>query len=168
MSEVRFFQLSTEDIAFCAALGLEKGYDDDAEDKHQYTHICWPYDTWEGTLCQSDRLWGHAGVINEKSEIDCAACVEHLCTLRYNCILHTTPMKELFAAFGKLAGAVDTLSVVRNAANNLVDFSDSTVEENERLFAAGYPPPSLESIRVALADDHARHVANIDAKPPKT
>jgi hypothetical protein len=126
--------LTSEEVSFCDSLGLEVGFDDDNPELHQFTHICWPYAAYEGSLCDTNRLWFHGGrfgSLRNPAAIDCVACLEKLQQLR-----GASPV--LLNVIGRLAEAVETLSAVANAG-------DLTYE------------------RAARARDEARHARNAEA-----
>jgi len=82
---LRLRMLTFEELVFCNDRKLEIGFDDDGKDKHQFHHICWPYDEGrgKGALCGSSRLWGQGGPFENRSFwIDCLACLKRLDAMR--------------------------------------------------------------------------------------
>lgn len=123
--------LSKEEIDLCHFLGLEIGYDID-DDQLQLKHLCWPYESFIGTLCKSDRLWGHAGPPKEDEEFSCDNCKSVLMELYVLFISKneiTLPnnllIKDLFFVVGKLASCVNILRDVNFAAHDFVEILDN-------------------------------------------
>ena len=79
-------ELTVEELLACGQLGLEVGVDDDDEDKHQFTHLCWAPAPGENVaLCGSERLWRIIGPATEVANahaplgfVDCPECFRHL------------------------------------------------------------------------------------------
>jgi hypothetical protein len=132
------------EFEFASRLGLEIGYDDDDETKHQYAHLCWNYASYAGALCKSDRLWGQPGIVLEKSEIDCVPCLKALHRLRKADL-------TLLDVIGKLSEAVRTLRAVEDVASGIYCTTGQ-----------GIPREMLHSLREALDADQARHAKNAD------
>ncbi len=149
--------LTAEERAWCAALGLETGIDDDDEDKHQFQHICWPYAAYEGTLCHSPRLWGHGNRFSadpspyaRADEVDCPACFTALDLLR-----SVDPV--LLAVIARLTDAVDSLTEVETAARGRLD-ALTRAPDYVKAVAAGYPEVDAAALRRALDRDASRHL----------
>ncbi len=145
--------LTSEEMAFCVRAGLELGFDDDDETKHQYVHLCWPYAAYEGTLCKSDRLWFHGGFGKERT-VDCAACLEEL--RRWMDREEDGAVAVLLTALGRLAEAAECLRTLSGVAENYLAGVEGSAEYVEAV-AGGYPETTAADLRAALDAAHARH-----------
>ena len=147
--------LTPVERALCVRLGLEIGFDDDDESKHQFRHICWPYAAYEGPLCRSQRLWFHGGRFSSRpslttnEDVDCVGCLTRLAQVG-----ELDPV--LLDVIGRLAEAVDTLTGVETAASGLLDAIAPTPEYAAAV-AAGHPETTPATLRQALEADQARH-----------
>lgn len=83
--------LTDAEVAFCRERGYSRGYETDARRVDiRVTHICWPYASYKGALCQTPHLWFSAepdcwrsdprnsGYQEEDDRVSCAACLEVL------------------------------------------------------------------------------------------
>lgn len=119
--------LTPAEVVLCVKLGLEYGHDVDTT-PHQFTHVCWPYAAYEGSLCASPHLWGHAGLIAEVRplKIDCDECLSALEQL------HNGGATTLLAIIGKLAHAVRTLSGIEAAVSQSSILPTAVLEAMEK------------------------------------
>jgi predicted Zn-ribbon and HTH transcriptional regulator len=149
--------LTAEERAFAARLGLEHGVDDDDEDLHQGTHVCWPYESGRGALCKTSRLWGHTGPIGPAREgnlwqVDCEACAARLREIMRD----VGPVADLLDALAGLAGACQGLSLVSAAAHDFCWALDNP-EDNRKIVAEdGFPDPR-KRLDEALAQELEAH-----------
>jgi hypothetical protein len=148
--------LTAAESEFCHRLGLEIGFDDDDEDKHQFVHVCWPYDAYEGALCGSPRLWFHGGPFSNRpsltghEDIDCKGCLTQLARLR-----DANP--QLLTIIGRLTDATSTLGTVARLARERLEVLALTRPEYEATVAAGWIEQPHEELHKALETDVARH-----------
>ncbi len=158
--------LTDQERAFAARLGLEHGIDDDDEDLHQGTHVCWPYESGRGALCKTSRLWGHTGPLGTERkaesslwQVDCEACATRLRELMRD----VGPVADLLDALGGLAGACQGLTQVSLAAHDLCWALDNP--EEHRAMQEGYGlPEARQRLDEALAQDLEAHAERM--KPP--
>jgi len=78
--------LSNEQRVFARAKGFDLGFDDDDEDKDQFSHVCYPYNgphftEPHGALCRTPRLW-FQGICawrdHPDDAVDCENCAATL------------------------------------------------------------------------------------------
>lgn len=73
--------LSKDEQMFCDSKNLEIGFDIDTT-PHQFSHICYPYESGQGTLCKSEDLWfqgkGFIEASGKASIISCLQCLDLL------------------------------------------------------------------------------------------
>ncbi len=148
--------LTDEERAFAARLGLEHGVDDDNEELHQGTHVCWPYESHRGALCKTDRLWGHDGPgwDGKFREVDCAACAARLREIMRD----VGSVADLLDAFSGLASTCQGLQQVSLAAHDFCWALDHPEENRELESKHSFPHPR-ERLDLALA--------GTDTKPEK-
>jgi hypothetical protein len=147
-------------------MGLESGFDDDDEELHQYVHICWPYASKVGALCDTKRLWFHGGPIvtgvvlgteaAPRVLVDCTGCFAEL-----ELLMRTVPREDWPIVIKRLTDAVDSLTRVRNVAQGILDAHENSPEYVAAL-KHGYPETTLAHLKEAIDADHARHVAAWD------
>jgi len=134
--------LSDEEREFCQSVGLVAGYDDDDPDKHQFVHLCWPYQSGGGTLCESPRLWFRAGA---PEIIDCEQCLKRLPMLR------GYPL-ELLKICGRLARRVELLVEVERCSRDLQELTYHPEKYVGKDWAA--LPAAWERLNAALTAEH--------------
>jgi hypothetical protein len=147
--------LTEEEVKFCAALGMDVGYDVD-DDLPQDTHICWPHILWWGALCRTERLWGSGAGIDKK--ITCDECLRRLPSL-----MRRDP--ELLDGVGRLNAASLSLSSVYFAAAEFL----WSLDRPEEYARAQADRPSLEArteLNDAIRHERERWKAVVEAGKP--
>jgi hypothetical protein len=155
--------LSDEEVAFCVRTGLDLGHDVD-DGRHQYTHLCWPYQAYEGALCGSVRLWGHMGSPCSRSRtIDCISCLKEL----NGWMASEKAGSEaalLLVIIGRLAEAAECLTNLSSVAANYLEAVERTPAYVEAVVAHGFPETTAADLRKVVDADHERHRRNAESR----
>ena len=140
--------LTEEEREFCRVAGIVVGFDDDDESKHQFVHLCWPYQARSGALCASSRLWFSGGT---PESIDCHDCYQHL-------VYRLTYPKDLLLIVGRLARRAALLAEVVHATRDLLELTDHPDKYVGKDWAR--LPGARERLDKALLAEHQDFVAS--------
>ena len=154
--------MDADDVYFARSLGLEVGVDVD-DDLPQGHHLCWPYGSYQGALCETNRLWGHSSLSVVGQEVDCAPCVKVLRRLRL--ALPTVARKVI----AKLAENVRSLDSIYSAASDALWILDRPKEAEELNVdgaekASSFKDP-WKTVREAMEAHDAFHASQFSHKP---
>lgn len=75
--------MTNEEIELIKLKCFEIGYDDDDPALTQFCHLCWPYQSYQGAICGSKRLWflgnfNYDQLETEVNKITCEKCLIEL------------------------------------------------------------------------------------------
>lgn len=146
-------KLTSEEMKFCESLGLDVGFDDDDETKHQWCHVCWPYESHEGALCRSKRLWFQGNALDvDITRIDCIECMKEVRRLR------AVQEPALFAALGKTVAMNRALNVVESVTETYVSMLDMSRDAAEKFHGTIHATATLSAVRTAIKSFYELHV----------